>query len=257
MGGIVFYLWTCIYKQQAYLEKISSDLFGKFIPPKSFWQQISHARGSYRFEGQCSQRAMTIQYFYRWKKVWNLQPAAAPDERLEIQFPVIQKFWLRMILDPNHEQRAGEVALGNPVLDSLYVVHSNQPDAAREFLTSQAALHDLQRLPFPFNRLEIHRGKGKAEFYFPARRNFGRMHLQIAVESFSRLFSEYENSSKLVILVSVSSDAHCPYCREFLSSAGTTVQCIQCNARVHKSCWDENKQCTTWGCESSLCTESS
>jgi hypothetical protein len=188
---------------------------------------------------------------YRWQKVWQIQWDGAPFERLKISFPLIQKFWLRMILDPKHEKRKQEVILGDPVLDSLYVIHSNQPDAAREFLRGQPALEDLQRLRFRFDRLEIHKGWGSAEISFPERRGFDRMHLQLTVQSLARLFGEYEARSKFVIVISASTDTKCPYCRELLSGrTGDVIRCVQCKARIHRSCWNENKQCTTWGCQS-------
>ena len=219
-------------------------------------EQVRKARGSYEFSGQCSQRRMIIEYFYRWRKQWDLQIDAAPDERLEIRFPVIQKFWLRMILDPDHEMQKDAILLGNPALDSLYLIHSNQPEAAREFLSSQTALQDLRRLLCPFDRLEIHQGWGKAEFYFPVRRKFDRMHLELAVEALARLFSEYEAHSKLVIEATFSMEVRCPYCRElFAESPGKIRKCVQCGAEVHESCWTENRQCTTWGCQSTIASE--
>ena len=253
---LILYFSFRIRTQQKYLETICEGQIGKFRQTTNFLQQVGNSRGSYEFSGQCSQRRMIIEYFYRWRKQWDLQIDAAPDERLEIRFPVIQKFWLRMILDPDHEVQKDAVSLGNPALDSLYIIHSNQPEAAREFLSSQAALYDLRRLPCPFDRLEIHQGWGKVEFYFPVRRKFDRMHLELVVEALARLFSEYEAHSKLVIEATLSTDVRCPYCRElFAESTGKIKKCVQCGAEVHESCWNENRHCTTWGCQSTIAAE--
>ena len=255
-GGIALYFSFCILIQQRYLETIAEGQIGKFRQTTNLWKQIRNWRGSYEFSGLCSQRKVILEYFYHWRKAWDMQTDAAPDERLEIRFPVIQKFWLRMIFDPDHETQKEAVLLDNPELDSLYMIHSNQPEAAREFLSSQAALQDLRRLPYPFDRMEIHQGWGKAEFYFPARRKFDRMHLEIAVEALARLFSEYEAHSKLVIIATLSPDTHCPYCRELFAESNAQIRkCVQCGAEVHESCWKENRQCTTWGCQSTIASE--
>lgn len=252
----ILYFSFRIRTQQRYLGTICGGQIGKFRQTTNLMEQVRKARGSYEFSGQCSQRRMIIEYFYRWRKQWDLQIDAAPDERLEIRFPVIQKFWLRMILDPDHEMQKDAILLGNPALDSLYLIHSNQPEAAREFLSSQTALQDLRRLLCPFDRLEIHQGWGKAEFYFPVRRKFDRMHLELAVEALARLFSEYEAHSKLVIEATFSMEVRCPYCRElFAESPGKIRKCVQCGAEVHESCWTENRQCTTWGCQSTIASE--
>lgn len=217
----------------------------------SFWKQILQSRGCYQFAGQTLQRPMLVGYSYRWKRMWEIQSDPPSEERLNIHFPLIQKFWLRMILDPGRRTQKEEVILGHPELDYLYVIHSNQTEIAREFLTSQSALIDLQRFPYPLDRLEIHKGWGKAEFHFPARRKFDRVQLAIAVEALARFFSDYETRGKLLIVISPSQDARCPYCREpFADGSSKIVQCGQCHARIHDACWNENKQCTTWGCNS-------
>ena len=233
------------------MERITRGFQGVFTRRFAFLKQLTQSRGIYQFSGQCSQRPVLITYSYRWRRFWNIQTCRPEDERLEIQFPLIQKFWLRMILEPGRPMGPDEVSLDHPELDRLYIIHSNQTQAAREFLTSQAALLDLQRLPYPFDRLEIHKGWGKTEFHFPARRKFDRLQLQIAIESLARIFSEYETLSKLVIIVTGSQDHRCPYCRENLAAGNVPiVQCVHCNAKVHAGCWNENKQCTTWGCQS-------
>jgi hypothetical protein len=253
LSGLAWYLIACIHKQQNYLRMITYQLKGRLQPTTPVWTQIRQARGSYQFAGQCSNRPYTITYFYRWNNAWNLLPRTAPDERLEIQFPVIQKFWLRLMLDPNHKHHEDEVTLGIPELDSLYVVHASQPEAARDFCADQPALQDLRRLPFAFERLEIYKSSGKAEFHFPARRHFSGIHLELAVEALARLFSEYENRSTLVISIAPSQDTRCPYCRELFGNAlQQSVQCADCGVLIHQGCWHENKQCTTWGCRSTI-----
>lgn len=256
LSGIFSYFWLCIHYQQRYLQGVAHRLNGKFERTTSLLEQIVKARGFYQFVGQHLQRPLTIRYFYRWNRLRDVVPGHAPDEWLEVQFALIQKFWLRMILDPDHGSEVEEETLGIPELDSLYVIHTNQPAAAREFLSNQPALQDLRRLPFPFHRLEIHKGWGKAEFHFPARRRFGSIHVELAVGALARLFGEYEKRSTLVIVAQASPETRCPYCREPLGSAlQQTVQCLQCGVRLHQICWNENKQCTTWGCESTVAVQ--
>jgi hypothetical protein len=255
IAGVTWYFTACIRKQENYLKIITYQLAGKLLPTTPLWTQVRQARGCYQFAGQSLSRPYTIKYFYRWKNAWKLLPRTAPDERLEIQFPVTQKFWLRLILDPDHSSRDDEVMLGIPELDSLYVVHASQPEAARNFFSNQPALQDLRRLPFAFDRMEIHKGVGKAEFHFPARRRFSGIHLELAVKALGRLFTEYENRSQLVISIISSQDTRCPYCRgPFGNAQQQTVQCVQCAALIHHECWTENKQCTTWGCRSTETT---
>jgi hypothetical protein len=193
-----------------------------------------------------------MEYFYRWPGVMDLLPGPAPEERLEIRFPVLQKFWLRMILDPNHPFDPEALVLDEPDMDALYVIHSNQHDAAKSFLSGQPPFPDL-RLYNPIDRLEIHQGWGTAELFFPVRKNLQRMHLEVLTEWLARFFSNYESQSKLVLAVSVVGDARCPYCRENLEgSIEKIIQCVQCGARLHENCWTENRQCTTWGCQSGI-----
>jgi hypothetical protein len=240
---LLLYLWASILNQEKYLETICAGLSGKFRSVGNLWEKISTRKGSYQFVGQYSQRSFIIEYFYRWKT----------DERLEVRFPVIQKFWLRFILEPAHSPQPEEITLGIPELDVFYVIHSNQPQAAKEFLRSQIALVDLQRLKTRFDRLEIHHGWGKAEFYSPAKRGFDRGHLELVLESLARFFSNYESQSKVVVAIEISRDERCPYCRGMIAKANQRIiKCSQCGSHIHENCWKENKQCTTWGCESTV-----
>ena len=225
---------------------------GNFFSPVSFWEQMRDQKGSFAFTGMSLQRAVTIEYFYRWPKITSLLPGTAPEERLEIRFPVVQKFWLRMIQEHNPSFDPEALVLDDPRVDSDYIIHSNQQDAAKEFLASQLPLPDL-RLINPIDRLEIHHGWGTAEVFFSAHRNFQRAHLDLLIEWLARFFSEYEAQSKLVIALLNSGDPRCPYCRENLQPSSERIfECVQCNARLHENCWKENKQCTTWGCQSSV-----
>jgi hypothetical protein len=253
VGFVALHFFICMDRQQKYLIDLCSDLDGKFFSPVSFWEQMGEQKGSFEFAGMCLQRVVTLEYFYRWPKIASLLPGIAPEERLAIRFPVVQKFWLRMIQEYNPPFDPEAVILDDPKVDSLYIIHSNQREAAKEFLSSQLPLPDL-RLLNPIDRLEIHQGWGTAEVFFPARRNFQRAHLDLLTEWLARFFSEYEAQSRVVIALLHSSDARwCPYCRENLQpSSERIVECAQCNARLHENCWKENKQCTTWGCQSSL-----
>ncbi|HSE40103.1 MAG TPA: RING finger protein, partial [Acidobacteriota bacterium] len=41
----------------------------------------------------------------------------------------------------------------------------------------------------------------------------------------------------------------CPFCRGLFDAANEViVKCVQCGTLLHRQCWQENGQCTTWGC---------
>jgi len=246
------HFYVCLDKQRKYLKQICKGIPGKYGSRFSFLEQLRKRKGSYQFGGLSLQRMVAIEYFYRWPRIIDVLPGTAPEERLEIRFPVVQKFWLRMILDPHHTGDPEALVLEEPDIDALYVIHSNQHEAAKHFLLSRPPFPDL-RLPNPMDRLEIHHGWGTAEFFFPAHRNFQQMHLEVLIEWLARFFADYESQSKLVLSVSVVGDARCPYCRENLETSSERIfQCVQCGAKLHENCWKENKQCTTWGCQSGV-----
>jgi hypothetical protein len=252
LGFPALHFYICIEQQRRYLRQVTEGFPGSYNSPVPFTDQIRSLKGSYRFNGRSLQRTMILQYFYGWTGLFDLIPRIAPEERLEIRFPVVQKFWLRMILDPNHSYDPDAVQTNDPEMNRLYIIHSNHPEAAKNFLATQGTFPDL-RLNHPLDRLEIHQGWGMAEFFFPAHRNFGRTHLELLSSWLSRFLSDYESQSKIVLAITISGDARCPYCREPLeSSAEKVIQCIRCGAKLHENCWKENKQCTTWGCESSV-----
>jgi hypothetical protein len=56
------------------------------------------------------------------------------SEILEIRIPVKQKFWLRMTIQRFHEQDASEIHLGVDWMDRKYLIHTNQREAAEQFL---------------------------------------------------------------------------------------------------------------------------
>ena len=247
------YSW--IRKQERYLEALCKKQVGKFITKIDFLRQALRAEGSYRFDGVIDRRVFEVEYFYRWRSVLNIG-APPSEERLEIRFPVVQKFWLRMLLEPGASDIRDEVILGNKALDTLYVIHSNQQGAAAAFLNSQTVLNCLKHFRIAFERLEIHRGLGTVEIGFPTRWGFHVLDMRIVLESLAQLFAEYEAGTRLSIAVTVSGEAEsCPYCRESLSrSSERILECAQCGTHLHENCWKENGQCTTWGCVSGSAT---
>lgn len=47
----------------------------------------------------------------------------------------------------------------------------------------------------------------------------------------------------------------CPYCRTELTASDEVITCNVCGMPHHKSCWEENSGCTTFGCSEQHCHE--
>ena len=47
-------------------------------------------------------------------------------------------------------------------------------------------------------------------------------------------------------------DKVCPYCKTRINDIEDVVVCSKCNMLHHKSCWIENKGCTTFGCTGTI-----
>ncbi|PWT91829.1 MAG: hypothetical protein C5B54_04560 [Acidobacteria bacterium] len=249
--SIPLYLWLSLEARESYLEEICvhySD--GTYRRPVSPVQQILRGKGSYLVQGKHLGRSFVVEYRYGWKHAaWQrFTNEPAPNEELEIRFPVIQKFWLRMIPQKEDETPEAEIKIGIPVIDDNYIIHSNQVKAAADFLTSSVALYHLQRLYF--DRLEIYRGFLRVTFVKPAARSFTQYDLERSVDALASFADYYEAQMRLTVSVLTAHDGTvCPYCRCGLNAAAeAVVTCKHCGTILHESCWTENGQCTTWGC---------
>lgn len=237
-------------RYEAYLERLCAQWKGTYKQKYDHLEQILKGKGAYQFQGLYRERAFEIEYSYRWGAFLDEQIRDTPKESLRIRFPVIQKFWLRMIRS-GPEKHSGEDVLFKTPAGSIYLIHSNQMEAASEFLKMENAQNQF---PVIFDRLEIYQGAGEIEILFPARRRFSENDFTAAITSLFALLSAYEGMSKLVLAVFVHGILNkCPYCRdEFRSGHEQIVHCGQCGARLHQSCWKENGECTTWGCQTRI-----
>ncbi len=50
---------------------------------------------------------------------------------------------------------------------------------------------------------------------------------------------------------------NCPYCQTNIKHNADKIVCSSCHTPHHKECWEENKGCTTYGCENNPNTKSS
>jgi hypothetical protein len=49
---------------------------------------------------------------------------------------------------------------------------------------------------------------------------------------------------------------NCPYCQTNIKETADKIVCPSCHTPHHKECWEENKGCTTYGCENNPNTKS-
>ena len=228
---VPLYFWLSIQEHESYLQSICLDLppghFRRSIPLRT---QINSGDGAYLFESTHHDKKFSVEYRYRWKqnalRRFTSQPAL--HEELEIRFPVVQKFWLRIISE---------------------AIHSNQPEAAREFLNNPYIAGNLSRMTF--DRLEIHRGWLRVLIEGPAKREFNLYQLDSTTDALCNIAYSYEAQLRTVhVLTQIEDASLCPYCRSELEAADPIVECADCGTRLHESCRKENGQCTTWGCNS-------
>lgn len=201
----------------------------------------------YIFSGTFRRRRFTITYSavasrsFPWRPNWK-------KSELEFTFSIIQKFWVRLL--PETEQTDGEVVTGDAQLDNKYRIHSDQPAIASSFLTEPSVTRALGKM-FSFDRLELYRGLARLKISNPATQGFRRSQLDNLMDDLSVIIDFYE-AQKLQITVDLQpAGSICPYCREEICEGGEiSVACVSCRTVHHLACWNENKQCTTWGCDS-------
>ncbi len=230
------FYWLVV-TNEAFLQAICEGISG------SYHRGDGIGRRMYFFRGKFAGRNLRVEYRFR-----PFTRNRRQDE-LEIQIPVIQKFWMRLLTRsiplPAEEESFGE----QEVPAGPFLAHSNQPQAAREFLETPEILEQLAKLG-PVTRLEIYRGTLKA-LYQKASDQLYRATFQDALEAIVRMIDAYERQLSFK-LNAVPATESCPYCRGRLNlQTETIVECAQCITRVHQACWNENGHCTTWGCGSS------
>jgi hypothetical protein len=211
----------------------------------SGWKAIS-------YEGIQQDRRILVEYRYRpifQRNRVNHFTIGLIDE-LEVQIPVIQKFWLRMTPQTTESEERGEIQIDKELFDRAFRIFSNQREAAREFLQSSILQQKLRDLPIPFDRLEIHQGWLRVLFLQPREKGLRRSGFETILDHLVLLCVAYERQSYSVQVKMIEISSVCPYCREEMNQKDPIVECELCSTRLHKVCWDENRQCTTWGCDS-------
>ena len=227
--------WLAV-TNEGFLQAICEGIPGSFTIHFGFRRNICHFRG--KFAG----RDLLIEHRFRL-----LARERQPDE-LEIHVPVIQKFWLRLLVRSPNFQIDEELFSEEEVSGSAFLAHSNQPEAARQFLETAEIVEQTAKLG-PITRLEIYRGTLKV-LYQKLPDHLYRSTFQDALEAIIRIVDAYERQLALK-LIPVRVNQSCPYCRERLNpETENVVMCSQCLTRLHKGCWNENRHCTTWGCTS-------
>ena len=224
------------------------------LGPASF-QMESHPgnqlwrKRTYTYQGTYQKRQLTIRYTFQP----GFRGPSIHVNALEIQLPVIQKFWLRLLTDYRGTPPQEEIQIGIEPLDQHFIIHSNQPEAAGTFLQDEHVIAQLEILQSFFTKLEIHRGTLKLVYTEPVIRELTRIDLEIILDALMRLILFYESRSDSFKIVPVPISSVCPYCREKLDTqTERIVACAHCNTHLHQSCWEQNGQCTTWGCKSPI-----
>jgi hypothetical protein len=173
-------------------------------------------------------------------------------ESLEIRIPVQQKFWLRMNRKRLQEEDADEIQTGHAWLDREYVIHTNHKEAAEDFLQRHSVKEHFAKFPCTFDRLEIVHGEMILTLNDPRLWNMRPHHLTSLLGKLESIITDYEDHKLITLQIAApQGTSRCPYCRStFDDLLGNVIRCSQCSTRLHESCWNENQQCTTWGCRS-------
>jgi hypothetical protein len=171
-------------------------------------------------------------------------------EVLEIRIRLRQKFWLLINHQRSIQKNEGGIFCGIKWLDDNYAIESNQPDAAKDFLQRLSVQTHLRNFPCSFDKLEIVRGEICVTLYDPSLWEMNHLHLSSLIMEFQKIVEQYEQHEIILLRISpLNGLAQCPYCRNLLDQPSEILlSCENCHTQIHESCWNENGQCTTWGC---------
>lgn len=202
-----------------------------------------------RYAGKFKERDYTINYRYRFIRFLS----ESVSDELEVQVPILQKFWLRLLPQRTDVDNPTEIEINCPEIDERYLIHTNQPEAAREYLSTSMIQDSLRMLPIFPDRIEFYRGKVTLTISNPSRKKPHASEIQRTMFQVVKLVLFYEQQKTEIFRIAQSSSTSvCPFCRgEMQSSVEIIVRCSVCSTLLHSSCWAENGQCTTWGCHSS------
>jgi hypothetical protein len=175
------------------------------------------------------------------------QKVKAASDILEIRIPLKQKFWLRMFRQRLQEEDADEIQSGLSELDREYIIHTNQREAAEDFLRRTSVQKYLSKFPCTFDKLEIIQGQLSLTIHEPRTWQMNQNHLTLLLQNLLALIVEYQEHNIIILHISATkSEYRCPYCRNtFDENSGSIIQCKNCGTRLHEACWKENGQCTT------------
>src|SRR5262245_40418652 len=177
---------------------------------------------------------------------------------LEIRIPIKQKFWLRIHRDLLADEDTVEVKVGIDWIDTEYVIQTNQLDAADDFLRKFTVQELLSRFPSRFDKLEIIHGEICLLLYHPQSWGLERPLFDEMLQQLLSFAQLYEDHQRIDVQIEITTSfSRCPYCRTSFDkgSSENVVQCLDCSTRLHEACWNENLQCTTWGCKSTATPE--
>jgi hypothetical protein len=219
--------------------KTSGSIFGWKVAVLSLWLRQRQVFVEYRFRQIQPRSKSPI-------PIWLL------SSELEIRVPLVQKFWLRLLPQQQDETAADELITGIPELDRKYVIHANQSENAEDFLKRPAVRDRITQFPLVIDRLEIYKGFLKAVINQPFTQRLMREEFEQIVQALLDIVDVYEHQpSETLQLHQTGGEQSCPYCRGmFEATKEVIVECVQCGTVLHQQCWQENGQCTTWGCAS-------
>jgi hypothetical protein len=240
--GIFATYWVMRLRHQLYFQGLCSGLAGSF----------GRDENNLFYEGRYQGREYRIVYRYRLiprNKFW---PVFKSTDELEFQMPILQKFWLRLVPQRTSETNPTEIVIDVDEVDDRFVIHSNQPDAAREYLNSEVVIACLRVLALEPDRIEFHRGRATVTIAQFTQKKPHAHEIRSALDQLVRMIRIYEEQQAQVFRIAQRiATTLCPFCRcEMNSASESIVSCSTCNTNLHDLCWMENGQCTTWGCHS-------
>ena len=253
LGGYSY--WKLVGQNKSYVRQLCSGLMFPYERQSPEEPDSKPGWRSFIYGGVFEGRKVEVHYSYRVSFRWP-RPEEPPGlwtvrDELEIRIPVIQKFWLRMLPQATEEEYREEIIVDQDAFDRTYRIHANQREAATEFLQSRVIQERFQKLPISVDRLEIHQGWLKALFLQPKERQMKRSGFESILDHLILLTVAYERQSyRLEIKADQEISSLCPFCRSEMMKNEVVVECVQCSTPLHEACWKENKQCTTWGCNS-------